>query len=603
MLLRSFLLIFTALFLQIGSTQAQSAQLAIQYYQNGEYEKAATIFSELTEKYNGNSYYLGKYVECLVELGEYETARDKIESAIKKNKDAQLYVQLGKIHSRMGEDEKAEEAYDKAIESMPAQRTKIIQLGQEFSQNRQVEEAIKTFQKGGELLENNKVFAYYLGRLYQQEGNISKMIESYLLSLEENPERLHQIKTQFQLKLKEKEDFTELQNQVFQAIQSGKNEDFYADLLTWAFIQSKNYRGALRQVTALDKRNDENGRRVYNLAQTAENDDALDIAIDAYSYILNEKGSSSPYFFAAQQQVMNCRLQQLTEGYQYSNEEIEELYQQYETFLDSMGRTGRTASIMADQAKIAAIYLNDMEKAISILEDLVNAPGINDLIKARAKIKLGDYYLIQGKKWDATLLYAQVDKAFPEAEIGEDARFKNAMLSYYTGDFEWAQEQFDILKAATSRMISNDAIDRSVFIMDNLNLDTTAHALTLYADAELLVFQNKFDPAFDKMDSLQSLYPEHGLQDDILYLKARIATKRNNFEQAREFYAKIVNDYPEEIRADNALYKWAELEQNHFENIDEAQRLYEKLFLEYDNSTLAKESRKRYRQLRGDNIQ
>jgi TolA-binding protein len=429
------------------------------------------------------------------------------------------------------------------------------------------------------------------------------MIQAFLRSLEANPTRLQNVKMLFQRYLTGEEDFMELQNQVFQEIQSGKTADYYPELLAWAFVQSKNYKAALRQLKALDRRNNENGRRVYNLAQTAENDDKYEVAIDAYNYILEEKGSSSPYFFAAQQQVLDCRLDQLTKGYAYSQEEVKALFNDYESFLDSMGRTGRTASIMADQARLAAIYLNDMDEAIKILENLIEAPGINELIKARAKLKLGDYYLVQGKKWDATLLYAQVDKAFPEAEIGEEARFKNAMLSYYTGDFEWAQEQFDILKAATSRLIANDAIDRSVFIMDNLNLDTIAHPLELYADAELLVFQNNFDPAFNKLDSIQNLYPEHGLLDDILYLKGRIALKRNKYEKARDYYAKIVTEYPEEIRADNALFKWAQLEQEQFNNMEEAQRLYEKLFLEYANSTLASEARKRYRILRGDNIQ
>jgi len=194
-------------------------------------------------------------------------------------------------------------------------------------------------------------------------------------------------------------------------------------------------------------------------------------------------------------------------------------------------------------------------------------------------------------------------KAFPEAEIGETARFRNALLSYYVGEFEWAQEQFDILKAATSRLIANDAIDRSVFIMDNLNLDTTPRPLSLYAKAELLVFQNDYAEAFRKLDTLSSEYPEHGLLDDIYYLRGMIALKQNKFAEARDFFQKVVEEFPEEIRADNALYQWAQLEEKEFENISKAMELYEKLFLEHAYSTLAMESRKKFRQLRGDDIQ
>jgi hypothetical protein len=52
-----------------------------------------------------------------------------------------------------------------------------------------------------------------------------------------------------------------------------------------------------------------------------------------------------------------------------------------------------------------------------------------------------------------------VDKEEKESPLGEEARFRNAKLSYYKGDFDWAQEQLKVLKASTSELISNDAIE------------------------------------------------------------------------------------------------------------------------------------------------
>ncbi len=132
------------------------------------------------------------------------------------------------------------------------------------------------------------------------------------------------------------------------------------------------------------------------------------------------------------------------------------------------------------------------------MEELKITPGLDRNVQARVKINLGDCYLMNGDIWESTLLYSQVDKDFKEEPIGQEARFKNARLSYFNGDFQWAQAQFDVLKASTSKLIANDALDLSVFIMDNLNLDTTAAAISLYSGAELLVFQNRFDEAFLK---------------------------------------------------------------------------------------------------------
>ena len=144
---------------------------------------------------------------------------------------------------------------------------------------------------------------------------------------------------------------------------------------------------------------------------------------------------------------------------------------------------------MANLAELEALYLNDLDKAIAVLNELIQIIGVNRYILNNAKLDLGDYYLMQGGIWESTLLYSQVDKDLKEAYLGELARFKNARLSYFNGDFEWAQAQFDILKASTSKLISNDAIDLSVFITDNLGLDSIALPMELYARAELLSFQ------------------------------------------------------------------------------------------------------------------
>ena len=194
-------------------------------------------------------------------------------------------------------------------------------------------------------------------------------------------------------------------------------------------------------------------------------------------------------------------------------------------------------------------------------------------------------------------------KKFKEDLLGLEARFRNARLSYFRGDFEWAQSQFDVLKASTSRLIANDALDLSVFILDNLGLDTSSLALQTYADAELLVFQNRFDDAFTKLDSLKASFPGHDLEDDIVYLKAGIFTKLRRYDEAVAAYQAILDAYPESIRLDNSLWELAGLYENQLEDKAKAQELYETLFIDYSGSILAVEARKKYRELRGDSEQ
>ena len=258
--------------------------------------------------------------------------------------------------------------------------------------------------------------------------------------------------------------------------------------------------------------------------------------------------------------------------------------------------------IIKELADLEALYLNNLNEAIAILSELVEYKGLNKFIKANAKLSLADYYLINDEIWEATLLYSQVDKQFREGFLGENARFKNAKLSYYIGDFEWAQEQFDILKSSTSKLISNDAIELSVFIMDNANLDTTYLPIELYAQAELLVFQNKFEEAKDRLDQITTQFPNHTLQDDVLYAKAQIDRNLKKYVSAEALYKEVIEKHPDEIRCDNALFELADLYENTLSRPEEAKELYQRIFIDFSDSTFAIEARKRYRVLRGDEI-
>lgn len=589
-------------FVSIFTLSAQQSRLAQQYYQNGEYAKAASLYQKLYEEQNYNDYYFERYVECLISLEEYEECEQAIKKQLKKRPEqVQLFVTYGNLYERQNQEEKATEQYRNAIKKLSADRFIITKLANAFIRLTKYKLAIETYEKGTELLKDKQVFAYNLADLYRRQGNSKKMIEYYLNSVEANPSRMASVKTLFQRYLSE-EDFQDLQAQLYERIQENREVPIYPELLSWVFIQRKDYKNAFRQVRALDRQNKENGSRIYQLASIAANGKDYDTAIKAYDYIVDEKGVTSSYYIPSKQESLACKRKRIVEGYNYSVEDLKVLETEYNTFLDEFGRNKTTANILVELADLSAFYLNDLDKAVAILDQLIQFPGINPATQAEGKIKLADFYLMQGEIWEATLLYSQVDKAFKDDILGHEARFRNARLSYYAGDFQWAQTQFKVLKRSTSKLIANDALDLAVFITDNLGLDSTETSLKLYSEADLLVFQNRFDEAFTKLDSLLVQFPDHSLQDDVLYMKAKIYTKQKNWDKTVAMYEEIIENHAEEIRADNALFALADLQENQLNNLEKAKELYEKIFIDFSNSTFAVEARKRFRRLRGDNI-
>jgi tetratricopeptide (TPR) repeat protein len=606
--MRSCLLLFCLLLLSAALRAQPDANLASQYFQNGEFEKASVLYEKLWKQSPKVDFYFTYYIRCLVEMDRFEDAVDVLKKRIKQENSAGwLYVELGYVHERANEPDKAKAQYEKAIELLPADQAAITKLANTFTGNLKYDLAAKTYEKGNQLFGAPSFFAFELGDIYRAKGDTQKMIESYLACLKAQPSRLTNVQYFFSRGL-DKESYEMLFSQLFALVQSDPENTIWPEMLAWAYLQQKDYRNAFKQVIALDRRLQENGGRVFKIARTAQNERDFPAAIEGYSYIVEKKGNTCPFYYDARREILNCRRTQLTAGYLYSREELLVLEKDYESFLEEFGRSKNTAALLSELAELEAFHLNNLPKAIAtmlaVTEMNFGMATKDRLTLAEAKLALGDYYLMSGDAWEATLLYSQVDKAHKEDEIGERARFKNAKLSYYMGDFEWSQGQLDALKASTSELISNDAIDLSVFIMDHYGLDTIPTPMEMFARADLLNFQNRFDEAFGVLDSIQQLFPNHTLLDAILFTKADVHAKRREYALAQPLLEKITTDFPESIYLDNALFRLAELyeNENQLNDREKAKALYEKIVLEHSGSLFVIEARKHYRLLRGDNL-
>ena len=278
---------------------------------------------------------------------------------------------------------------------------------------------------------------------------------------------------------------------------------------------------------------------------------------------------------------------------------------------------------MRNLAHLQAFYLGKTTGAIAMLEELVTLTQSNRQLQAECKLELADIMLLTGEPWEATLLYSQVDKAFKNEPVGHEARFRNARLSFYIGEFNWARAQLDVLKAATSKLIANDAMAMSLLISDNIDADSSVVQLATFARADLLLYRNKPDEALAVLDSLMLAYPGHPITDDALMKKAEIMVKKGNPAEAITLYRRVADEFGDGILADDALFNLARIYDHQvviadnedadraiqfFQNINDpkikdtskAMAAYQELLMKHPGSLYTVEARKRFRGLRGD---
>jgi len=581
----------------------QDQQLALEYFKKGEFEKAAPLFKKLAEAQQGNAYFYRQYFQCLLELGEYVEAEEAIKKQKKKNKksDPSLLVDMGQLLQAKGEIEQGKKQFEEAINALSEEPAQARTIAGVFGNMGEDELVIKSYEKARALGSEPFAYSYELAQAYKKLGEYSKTIHELLLYAASNPNNVPMVKSEFQRILGHPEYAEELQSQLYKKVQKEQDTTTFTELLIWLFIQQKDYESAFIQVKALDKRFTEDGRRIYDLGINAKTEKQYEAAIQCFEYVIS-KGDVSLLYQQAQVQAIETKTDKITETNDYTDADIQSLVNDYEQLFTRMGKGPATANAMRRQAAIYAHYLYDLEMAIAINEEVLSMPGVSAPSKAWCKLDLGDYYILKGDVWEATLYYAQVDKDFKDDILGEEARFKNAKLAYYMGDFEWAQTQLGVLKASTSELISNDALELGVFIMDNLGLDTTEITLQMFARADLLIFQNKTREALKVLDSLDILYPGHSLSDDILYRRGQLAEKERAYDIAAKYFEQAYSLFKEDILADNALFRLAIITDYNLKESAKAMHLYQDLMINYPSSLFTVEARKRFRQLRGDSI-
>lgn len=595
---------FLSAFNSVKAQKNTDNDLAMQYYQRKEYDKAIVYFEKLFDK-NPDLYY-NYYCQCLLETKDYSKAEKITKKQIKRNNgSAFLYVRLGKIYKLQNNPEKEKEQYEKAVKELIPDQNSVFTLAHAFEDVELFDYAIEVYLKGRKH-QSSYPYYYEIAELYKKKGDLKSMINEYLDAIEFRESELYTAQSNLQQSLGYDEKnggFNNplLKQELQKRIQQKPDKVVFSEFLIFIQNQQKDFEGSFIQSKALDKRQKEDGNRLMELAQLCVSNENYKVAEKCYQYVIS-KGKDAPYYDVAVIEKLNSNYLQLTSQHQPLMEDIKTLDLSIENALKQYGISNLTLPLIKKTAFLKAYYLNNTTGAITYLQDVMTNYQFDKNMMADLKLDLADMYLIIGNIWDASLLYSQVEKDFKYEPIGQEAKFRNAKLSYYASDFKWAKTQCDVLKGATTKVIANDALDLSLIISDAIGIDTNDAPLKMFASADLLIVQHQYDRAIARLDSINSMFSEHTLGDDIDYKKAEIFKKTNRYAEAAKMYENILTYYPDGLYGDDALYKEAELYERYLNDAEKAKQLYQDLLTKYSGSIYVVEARKRYRELRGDII-
>lgn len=571
--------------------------LASQYYQDKEFGKAAEMYGQLYSATKSEGYF-NIYLDCLIGIPDYEKAEKEIRKGLRGNSaDSYWYVQLGFLKKTMGKSDEASKMYDKAIASLSNSQADYPTLANQFINRREFEYAEKVYLKGRG--NNPEMFNYELARVYYYMRNYDKMLNEYLEWAKQKDTNLEIVKSNLQSVLSVDNDHEisqQLKTYILKRIQTEPGQILYNRLLIWLFIQDKNFTAAIRQAIALDKRSGEEDGNIFALANVSATNKNYDEAEKAYQYLIS-KGKRAEFYPIASQQLMQMQYDRFIDDDVMDIVRAKELKTKFDQTFALLGMLPQISDLLSEYAHLLAFYLNQPDDAIKALTDGMAMHGLNLQQLSVLKAELSDVYVYAGKLWDAVISYSQVIESNRTSTLGDDVKFKKAKLGYYMGNFKWAKAQLDALRASTSKLIANDAMELALFISENLETDSTAVPLQIFARADLQLFRNHFPEALAELDSVATLYPSNTLVNDVDFRKAAIFQKQGKYDEAAILLAKIVKDDSWGRLADDALFQLADLYENKLNRKPEAMELYKKMLTDYPGSVYVVDSREEYRKL------
>ncbi|WP_257984536.1 tetratricopeptide repeat protein [Psychroflexus sp. MES1-P1E] len=578
---------------------AQSEDLARNYLDQGDYEKAASIFGNLHKKNPGQQNWLLGYVETLQAMGKIEDAERVLRTYLTEiGEYPNIQIELGYLYQKQSDTLKAQEYYQRAIAQVQARPGFSYSVGNVFQKYGLLDLAVQTYETAQQIepRSNNTI---QLARIYGEQSKYMKMFENYMDLIAKNTSYFQILNRNFTQYITE--DGNNAANVALRRVllqRSQKNPELiFNEMLSWLFVQQEDYTKAFAQEKAIYQRQDlKSLSRIIDLALISKDKKKLTSA-EEMLYFAVEKASSQRELLSAERELLLVKQLIMT-----SPDEYEAIEEAYTSFIKKIGRNRDSFLIQKDFVEFFAYQKRNVVKALTQIE-LIASQDLYQQQIAELKLLQADLMVQDSKFNQALLLYTQVEKLIPNTDIAREARFKVAKTSYYRGDFDWALTQLKVLKSSASQLTANDAMELALLIKDNSQEDTLRKDLKLVAKADLLLFQNQPLQALTILERVLEDHQSPSIVDEVLFRIAKLHLANQDVEKALPYLQRIVDKHSDEILADNANFLLGTLYMDELKNPDQAKPYFETLIFNYPDSLYFVDARKRFRMLRGDQIQ
>lgn len=572
---------------------AQNDQLAQNYFDKGDFEKARISYEELLKTQPSNGYYFQRIIESHQQLQQLDKSEELLQNRLKQYNQANLLVELGYNWQLRKDNEKAKKYYEQAIARIGKNPNEVGNVASVFERKVLLNYALQAYELALSL-EPKFNFNFQMALLYGQLGNTEMMIEKFLTEAYTNQQNSLMIQNQLSRFMTEDADvnFNESLRKAL-LVRAQKNQDiFWNQFLSWFYVQQKEYGKAFIQEKAIYRRNPESFSSIVNLAHLSIEEGENETAKEILTFVL-ENTKDLELLIQSHTYLIEMRIAAAQE------KDLKLIASDLDALLTEFGVSPYSLSLQILQAHFVTFNLKNPEIGKEILRTTLKL-RLNIYQSADVKMELADILLYEEKFNQALIYYSQIEEDLKNDVVGHQASLKAAKTSYFKSDFLWAQKQFKELKSATSQLIANDALEYFLLINDNTVADSTQTALKQFAHADYLLYQHKNQEALTQFLAILKSFKGDEIEGVTLYRLGKTYEKLGDYRSALTQYQALIDNHKEGIYIDEAYYYSAEIYNKQVKDPEKAKSLYEQVIFHHEDSIYFTDARKKYRQLRGD---
>ena len=596
----SFIMFSSILFSQNNLIQNR-LRLAQNYEVRGQLEEAEQIYLELYRTQSQNYQIYNSLFNLKLKLKKYDEAKVLVEKQIKiSNSKVNLYGDLGSVYFLMGDEKKAAQVWNEALELEPENPFAYRIIANYLIENRDLETAIEVLNKGNEKSDDKTMFSYDVANLYSIVMNFEAATREYCKILSQKPKQLNLVQNKIIGYLNANKAAEPTLNTI-ENIYEDEEKVVFLELLANLSSRVNNDSKALELTILLDKKTSNNGSVIFNFGQKSGRSKKYKIASKAYEYIINNYKSSALYSeseigytksLESELDNIPTRLDSwkpINFGAIGNLEEYYKLLTAYENLVEKypISKVGWEAEYRT--GKIYLENLKQFRKADSvfnkILDEMKSLQYIGDAYMGLAQIAIKENRLNEAEK----LLNKVLSSKMTKNEILSNAQFLLAKTKMWRGDFTESINIFNETVKNTKEESVNDALEY-LLILNTFKNDSTN--LFSYIKSDYLVEKNEIDSAIAKFKLLADNQNLFLLKDFAAIKYAELLIALNNYQEASIFLDEVSNCDEDNIYLDRFLFLSGSNYYYGLNNSSKALQSLNRIFEEFPNSIYFNKARK-----------